>query len=537
MNTLQQFPTMMRRRTWSIILLLAVICQAGAVDPVPAGPFLLQWQQPWTLDSKGVDTSTPSYFASHLGYIDTLPFDGTIFNHQCSYQIMHSVPVDEAALASQFASLAGVKPVRFVHNFALVNVRKPADFFGDWSVPIANFRAMARVCRNAGLRGIMFDDEEYAGLYDFTDGSKFSVNIWNWPEDVSDKAKTLADYQAQARVRGRQIMVAMAQEYPGIVVIAAHGAAESDPTINWWFGHPFADFELMGPFLAGLVEGAGTNGRFVDGGEWHYAERTVEDFDVAYEYSKNWLPSAWVDCAYLPASLRAVWPARMGIGFGIYNLTYGGRAMNPAIMRSTVAAAMRRSDSYVFQYTEDMVWFESGRVSQEWKDAIAGGKADALAAGRMVDAVCGFSGVPSGTAVALDGVHDGIGFGSGKWVVDSTGPGGFTACARFAGSAATSGTFSLPAGRWLKSIRLCADSAVTVTVSDHSGPTKGNAPRRVSLAADVPYELVTGWTYPGPNVAISVAAAGCRVVMDDVRYLGTLPPAPSPPTNVRAFGP
>jgi hypothetical protein len=362
-------------------------------------------------------------------------------------------------------------------------------------------------------------------------GGTFSVHIWNWPDDVSDSSKTLADYQVQARLRGRQVMEAMTQEYPGIVVMTAHSAAECDPTINWWFGSPYGKRELMGPFVAGLVEGASLNGQVVDGGEWHYSDRTPDEFEVTYEYSKNWLPSAWVNCAYLPASLRSVWSARTSTGFGIYNLTYGSKAMNPTIMRSCVASALRRCDAYVFQYTEGMAWFEQGNVSQEWKDAIAGGKADALAAGRLRDATYGFGDIPAGIGVAVDGIHSELGFGSGEWVADSTGPAGLTSCARFAN--ATSGTIVIPPGRWLKSVTLCAASAVNVTVSDDSASAKRNANRTVSLAANVPYNLVTGWTYPGQTVTISASAAGRGLVVDDVRFLPTVPVRPLPPTNVR----
>ena len=210
--------------------------------------------------------------------------------------------------------------------------------------------------------------------------------------------------------------------------------------------------------------------------------------------------------------------------------------MNPAIMRNCVALALRRCDSFVFQYTEGMAWFEPGNVSQEWKDAIASGKADAAAAGRLVDAICGFTDVAAGTGVAIEGTHDGVGCGSGKWVVDGTGPGGLALCARFAGAAATSGTFVLPGGRWLKAVMLCADAPVDVTVSDDSVATKRNPSCRISLAANVPCNLVTGWTYPGQTVSINVSAAGPRLVVDDLRYLSTLA-VPSPPANVRIVGP
>jgi hypothetical protein len=512
------------------VALVLMASQLGAANP---GPYLIQWQQTYTRDSKGVDTTTPSYFASNLSYIDTLPFDGTVFNHVYSYQIMHSAPVNETALAAQFASLANVTPVRFVNNFALVSLRKPADFFGDWTVPVANFRAIARVCKNAGLRGIMFDDEEYANQYDTMTGGRFSVNIWNWPDDVSDKTRSLAEYQAQAQLRGKQIMDAMVQEYPGILVFVAHGAGESDPTIEWWYGKPDEKYELKGGFIAGLVEGAIADGQIIDGGEWNYADRTADEFDISYEYSKHWLPSAWVNCAFLPPNVRAIWPSRVSVGTALYNLAFGGRSMDPTIMQSCVANTLRRCDSHVFQYTEGMAWYEPGKVSQAWKDAIANGRADAVAAGRWADVTYSFADLAAGDGVAVDGNHSGLGFGSGKWVADSTGPGGLTSCARLAGSSDTSGTVVLPAGRWLKAVTLCAGSAVNVTVSDSSVSPKRNASRTISLSANVPYKLVTGWTYPGQTVTISVSAAGRGLVVDDLRFLPATALVPPTPFNLR----
>jgi hypothetical protein len=89
----------------------------------------------------------------------------------------------------------------------------------------------------------------------------------------------------------------------------------------------------------------------------------------------------------------------------------------------------------------------------------------------------------------------------------------------------------------LKSVTLCADSAVDVIVSDDSIVTKRNPNRRILLGANLPYNLVTGWTYPGVTVTVRVSASGRRLVVDDLRYLSTLPVESSPPSNVRIAAP
>jgi len=53
---------------------------------------------------------------------------------------------------------------------------------------------LAKVLKDYGYKGIFFDDEEYNG------------QIWNYPDACKYKNKTLEEYQAQSRMRGRQVM-------------------------------------------------------------------------------------------------------------------------------------------------------------------------------------------------------------------------------------------------------------------------------------------------------------------------------------------
>ena len=47
------------------------------------------------------------------------------------------------------------------HNFAVVHVERPTDFFDDWTDTIQSFQNLAIVLRDIGIQGIMFDNEEY----------------------------------------------------------------------------------------------------------------------------------------------------------------------------------------------------------------------------------------------------------------------------------------------------------------------------------------------------------------------------------------
>lgn len=341
---------------------LLAACTLSAILPAAtgAGPLLINAQQ---ADFR----MRPEYVREHFAHIDSLPFDGMAINTATGSVLMSGTPRSYAEIARDFAPLNGLVFTRMTHNFALVNVDRPADFFGDWAATIENFRMLARVLREKGIGGIFFDNEEY------------QRPLFNYPDDCSDLSKSLGQYRDQARLRGRQIAQAIAGEYPGIVVMAFHGPYSSfSGTPNQVRGAQ-TDWqldELRGPFSAGLIEGLDSRSRFVDGGEV-YAYRTVDDFQVSYDYRKTGIAAAAADCPFISGALRPVWPLKVGISFGLYNYGFAGQAMDPAIMRTTLERALRRCDDFVWLYCEDLNWNAPGEIPQAWVDAVVGAKAAA----------------------------------------------------------------------------------------------------------------------------------------------------------------
>jgi hypothetical protein len=80
---------------------------------------------------------------------------------------------------------------RLTRNLVLATVHN-ADPFDDWTWVIANWTVLARAARDAGLAGILFDNEPYA------------ERLWHWPDEV-DYPYTLPAYQFQYRLRGREL--------------------------------------------------------------------------------------------------------------------------------------------------------------------------------------------------------------------------------------------------------------------------------------------------------------------------------------------
>lgn len=312
---------------------------------------------------------TPGFVANNKAFLETQPFNGLIIylrssslGINASTAVMKDAPLSHEAIASVLNPIKDLEFTRLKQNFGLVLGTTPPDFFDDWSTIVDNFANLARAARDAGLKGIAFDNEQYFAPWG------------NYPTGVAYPLTSLAQYQAQARLRGRQVMEAMVAEFPGIVVVTLHGPYVSEPdapeSLNfpqWQSGN-----ELLGPFFAGFQEGSSMPGQNVDGGEL-YDLRTAEEFQQTYDWRRYDIASSDVNCAYIPSALRATWSDNISISFGVYDLPFGGASMSPSILTTTLTNALATADTWVWFYAEDSTYLlpeSQGGATEEWVDAV-----------------------------------------------------------------------------------------------------------------------------------------------------------------------
>src|SRR5439155_17509277 len=93
------------------------------------------------------------------------------------------------------------------------------------------------------------------------------------------------------------------------------------------------------------------------GGELYWY-RTEEDFQKSYVWRKRTIASEGVNCSFIPPAVRAVWPDRVSVAFGIYTLPFRGKEMNPDILRPTLARALANTDRYVWVYPENVTFLK-----------------------------------------------------------------------------------------------------------------------------------------------------------------------------------
>ena len=168
-------------------------------------------------------------------------------------------------------------------------------------------------------------------------------------------------------------MAAATAEYPSITVLLLHGPYVSEPRApEPLFPAWHAANELAGPFFAGFVEGAGPRATVVDGGELYHL-READDFRRSLRWRKHDIVGGAVDSASVPPALRAAWPSRVSIGFGVYDRPFGGRTMDPEILEKTLRAALAHADRYVWLYVEGPTFLsppEQGGATSAWVDAV-----------------------------------------------------------------------------------------------------------------------------------------------------------------------
>ena len=294
------------------------------------------------LHQRGIIAVTPATLRDRLATMETTlsSFDGAFLSLPTTGDLItKATAVKASAIAADLQPLYALQPTRFKYNFAVVPFQHDLDVFDDWTVPLANIGLLAKVARDAGLVGIVIDNESVAGLR------------VNYPGDVKFANRTLADYRAQTQLIGQKIMQAIVTQFPDAVVVVLRGPAGADPASPGTLINREADSApLLGSFFTGFVAGKVARSLAVDGGT-DYGLRTTEQFNAAAAWRKTGLASAATDSAFLTDSLRDLWPTAVNVSFGVRELdgAHGNLLPNvPMVFANTLVQSLRAADTFVW---------------------------------------------------------------------------------------------------------------------------------------------------------------------------------------------
>ncbi len=319
----------------------------------------------------GYDDPNTAFFAANIADMENQPFDGTDFfaeplnpttRNQFAWQCWGTTVFNRAVMQHAIDELNAVSDYgTFTENFLRITVAADKDvtWFVDWfddvNFPsiVSNMATAAWIVKQGGAKGLMFDPESYSG------------QLWSYAAQVHKGTKTFAQYQAQVRLRGQQVMQAMQAEDPNLLVflLGAYSYVWGPSQINGNVAElPNVEYGLLPAFLDGMLDVAGSGIRFFDGYEASYKFKTLTEFQNAKTVmTTGCLPIVANDAAYA---------AKFKFGFALwmdadwrtggwhtnpneYSLNY----FTPDEFESALKNALSVSDEYVWIYSETLFWW------------------------------------------------------------------------------------------------------------------------------------------------------------------------------------
>jgi len=334
-------PQSSRRRLKAVAVVVGLGSLAACAAPPESKLIEFGWDEP-----------DPAFMRANAAAMDATPFDGCVFHvHPLTWGAFGTKPVGDDALAESAVRDLRAAPLRRLReNFLRVNATPgDVDWFDDMGAVRTNMRLAARIARAGGARGLLFDVEQYQG------------RLFDYNRQRDRKTRSWSDYAAQARRRGRDVMDALQDGYPDLVVFLTFG--HSLPFVLSRKGEvPLAETEygLLAPFLDGLLDQARGRTRIVDGFELSYGYEHAPHFDEARRLVREETLAI--------VGNRPAYHRRVELAFGLW-MDYDWRRrgwsatdtarnhFTPEEWQGAVERARLVSDGYVWIYGEQVRWW------------------------------------------------------------------------------------------------------------------------------------------------------------------------------------
>jgi hypothetical protein len=326
----------------------------------------------------GWDEPDTSSLRKYHTQFERSPFDGCVFHvtarsetgvsENFTWLCWGRRQFSAAQFKTALDDLDSIAPSRFRHNFLRFNVTPgDLDWFDDHTAVVNNARLAGKLARSGHCEGILLDTEAYQGkLFDYHKQRDFKSRSW-------------ADYAAEARRRGQEVMTAFQEGFPDLTLLVTFGHSFVWKQTQGGM-KPMADCTdgLLAPFLDGVIDGASGKSRVIDGHEMSYGYRDAGLFVQARDSITRKACALAAD----PPKYQSV----TSVGFGLwldYNWPkYGwnaekteGNYFSPEHFESSLRAAVEQSDEYVWIYTEKPRWWSdnggANSLPQSYVDAIS----------------------------------------------------------------------------------------------------------------------------------------------------------------------
>jgi len=328
----------------------------------------------------GWDIPDTAYIRQNIAQMEQSPFDGTVFfafntrpdgkKSNLSRLAWGRTPIPADAVQGPIQDLQATKFQKFSDNFLRVDMMPgDIDWFDDYSSVVQNMKLMAKIAHDGGAKGIFLDTEQYGGR-----GAGY---LFTYDRQRNRATKSLDEYNAQARKRGRDVMIAMQEAFPGLTVFVTFGRSHAIATKGNMKPSSGIQYDLLPGFFDGLVDGASDSASIVDGFELSYRYRSPAQFEKAYQIIKQ---DAAAESAY-PDKYRKY----VSAGFGIWldadwqkrgwdGQTTTANYYQPDELQNLVQKALEMSDKYVWIYSQKPNWWKKQNVPHSYVEALSTAK-------------------------------------------------------------------------------------------------------------------------------------------------------------------
>ena len=359
----------------SVLLLTPMLLPAQTVDI----------RRPKKFIETGGDQPDTKTLREKLAVMEQQPFDGVVIN-VVGRKPDGTVPNFRDAFCNDvwqrewfqncIDDLKACHFTRFTDNFFVLGANPGnVDWFDDagWKNIVEHWRIAAWLAKQAGVKGLLFDPEAYAE----------PVAQFRYSSQPQAAQHTFNEYWQKARQRGREVMEAIASEYPDMTLFCYFMESVNAPATGCTAPEEALAERLnalYSPFIDGWLDAIPPKLTLVDGCEMAYLYNSQRQYLEACMRMKG-------HCQDLVSpENRLKYRAQVQTSFGIYLDAYwnakdskhgnwyidGLGGSRVARLQANILSAIGAADEYVWIYGEKACWWPTPAKMKPWTEVLPG---------------------------------------------------------------------------------------------------------------------------------------------------------------------
>ena len=309
---------------------------------------------------------TTQWLRENAERADEAGFDGVVLDlgpgkRKLAWHAWSTAHLDPALYQGDVENLKATQFKKLTEIFIRFNVTPgKVDWFEDFGGVLHNAGIAAKIVKECRLQGILFDVEQYHG------------KPFHYGSQKHREERTFEEYQKQARHRGRELMRAINEQCPEIVVFLTFGHYLAHGRVSKHNPLSTTGYGLLPSFLDGMIEACTDTTTIVDGWEYAYGYKRERNFREAYDIIRT-RTLGWTA---VPERYKLI----MRAGFGLWadrgghkhwdTRDFSNNYFTPEELEYALHCALNVSDKYVWIYSHAPNWWTGENLPMEYLSAL-----------------------------------------------------------------------------------------------------------------------------------------------------------------------